>query len=442
MSKDFLAFNTDGDILSLDGKLVRKHGIDVSDSMKAAIRATLGVPGAAEGLVPGNNLSDLASVTAARGNLSVFSKGEVNDRTNARQPSNAGDFGPTGGSQNIGSSSLLSFGDGAGNDKPFTILQRVKVKEITSCTFVKKYGGSGAREYIAQSNGSDELVFFIVDSADREIQARTPALTAYEDEWITVAIVVNPTSALGSRANDIKILINGVAQTMGSIANNASFSGMHDSATDFLFGNTSGNTDFEQSFGAIYNRALSDAEVLEFTVHGTIPVSDQYGGATATSGSLVVGKRYRLTDWITGDDFTNVGAASNTDGVEFVATGTTPTTWSNSSVVTTLGAVAAYLPENILADGSIRDASTNGLHTSASGVSPLSKLQVLEIDAQSPAADSKLLDLKVAGVSKASIDEDGDAVVNNLNISSIPTSSGGLSSGDIWSNSGVLTIVS
>ncbi len=52
-----------------------------------------------------------------------------------------------------------------------------------------------------------------------------------------------------------------------------------------------------------------------------------------TSGALVVGRRYQLVDWITDDDFTNIGAASNADGVEFTATGTTPTKWTNSSIV-------------------------------------------------------------------------------------------------------------
>ncbi len=56
----------------------------------------------------------------------------------------------------------------------------------------------------------------------------------------------------------------------------------------------------------------------------------------ATSGTLTVGIAYRLTDWITNDDFTNVGAASNADGIEFIATGTTPTTWTNSSIVNTM----------------------------------------------------------------------------------------------------------
>lgn len=56
-------------------------------------------------------------------------------------------------------------------------------------------------------------------------------------------------------------------------------------------------------------------------------------GDPATSGSLVVGSRYRITSYLGSDDFANVGAASNADDVEFTATGTTPTVWSNSSIL-------------------------------------------------------------------------------------------------------------
>lgn len=55
-------------------------------------------------------------------------------------------------------------------------------------------------------------------------------------------------------------------------------------------------------------------------------------GSSQTSGELIVGKSYRILDWITNDDFVNVGGA-NVDGTEFVATGTTPTHWAHSSVV-------------------------------------------------------------------------------------------------------------
>jgi hypothetical protein len=52
---------------------------------------------------------------------------------------------------------------------------------------------------------------------------------------------------------------------------------------------------------------------------------------TVTSGSLIVGQTYRILNYISGDDFTNVGASSNTNDVFFVATGTTPANWSNIS---------------------------------------------------------------------------------------------------------------
>ena len=55
---------------------------------------------------------------------------------------------------------------------------------------------------------------------------------------------------------------------------------------------------------------------------------------TQTSGFLVPNSQYIITTYNAGDDFTNVGAASNAAGVVFVATGTTPAVWSNTSVLT------------------------------------------------------------------------------------------------------------
>jgi hypothetical protein len=39
--------------------------------------------------------------------------------------------------------------------------------------------------------------------------------------------------------------------------------------------------------------------------------SDKYGSQTEqTSGTLTIGKKYRINNWITDDDFTNVGGAN------------------------------------------------------------------------------------------------------------------------------------
>jgi hypothetical protein len=64
--------------------------------------------------------------------------------------------------------------------------------------------------------------------------------------------------------------------------------------------------------------------------------------APLTSGTLVVGTQYTINKLISTDSFTNVGAASNATGVTFTATGTTPTTWTNASV---LSAANTYTPE-------------------------------------------------------------------------------------------------
>ena len=49
------------------------------------------------------------------------------------------------------------------------------------------------------------------------------------------------------------------------------------------------------------------------------------------NGSLVVGVTYEISSYEAGDDFTNVGAPSNANGVQFVATGTTAASWSGAT---------------------------------------------------------------------------------------------------------------
>ena len=68
--------------------------------------------------------------------------------------------------------------------------------------------------------------------------------------------------------------------------------------------------------------------------NGTAWISLSAGAsAPITAGPLVVNQLYKIVNYFAGDDFTNVGASSNAIGVIFVATGTTPTTWTNGSVL-------------------------------------------------------------------------------------------------------------
>jgi hypothetical protein len=78
-------------------------------------------------------------------------------------------------------------------------------------------------------------------------------------------------------------------------------------------------------------------------------INASYAGDTVlTSGTLIIGATYIISGYIVGDDFTNVGAASNANGVIFVATGTTPTIWTYTSI---------FVSKN-----------TYGLETSANGL--------------------------------------------------------------------------
>lgn len=51
-----------------------------------------------------------------------------------------------------------------------------------------------------------------------------------------------------------------------------------------------------------------------------------------TSGDLVVGEEYLILDYVSGDDFENVGG-ENFTGSTFTATDTTPTVWANASTL-------------------------------------------------------------------------------------------------------------
>jgi hypothetical protein len=70
---------------------------------------------------------------------------------------------------------------------------------------------------------------------------------------------------------------------------------------------------------------------------------------TINSGVLEIGFTYEITDYISGDDFTNVGASLNETGIKFVATGITPNVWTNSSELSYNGGapVVKILEDNI-----------------------------------------------------------------------------------------------
>lgn len=120
----------------------------------------------------------------------------------------------------------------------------------------------------------------------------------------------------------------------------------------------------------VYNRTLTSTEAKEISQwdSNNPPIDFADVGASQieqTSGTLNIGERYRINDWITNDDFTNVGG-TNADGSEFIATGTTPTHWDHSSILIRIG-VVLNLNESGIGHNTWQDASGNDLFATVSG---------------------------------------------------------------------------
>jgi len=117
------------------------------------------------------------------------------------------------------------------------------------------------------------------------------------------------------------------------------------------------------------NFILTDDEAKAFSSGAPIPF--KYIGASQTaltSGTLIAGKQYIIDTFVAGDNFVNVGG-TNVTGNAFIATGTTPTTWTNSSSLRQIGCVL-QLEQPGIGHNQWLDNSGNELHGAVSGALP------------------------------------------------------------------------
>jgi len=304
-----------------------------------------------------------------------YDRGEVNDRQLSKAPSNGLYF--SGNQVDVASTvatTLGSAGDGT-QDLPLSGAAVMRANDYTSAFVMGRQGSSSLECWWLEFDASDKLFLTLFDeSASASITLTQNVASVVDGEVVHVAFTYDGTGG-ASAANGATLYINGVAVAATAGATGTyEFSEALSQATTLGLSPKSGRTlDGDIASAVLFNRELTAAEVLRLSINGNVPeVADQWGGAAdLTSGTLVIGNRYRLTNWITADDFTNVGAASNADGVEFIATETTPTTWLNSSVVTIIGAVLSLNPDNIESDGDWIDASSNELNGTATGATPL-----------------------------------------------------------------------
>ena len=121
----------------------------------------------------------------------------------------------------------------------------------------------------------------------------------------------------------------------------------------------------------IVNNVSGQTITGNLTINGNLTVTGQTTGELLTYKSLftqtgpivgtslgdfynglIIGEQYTITNYVAGDDFSNVaqviGGVINQTGCIFYATGQTPTVWSNSSELTSVGDLIVDVLENNL----------------------------------------------------------------------------------------------
>ena len=295
----------------------------------------------------------------------------INERQLSKDPVNAAIFdGSASSLANPDTSDLLVGGD-ATNDNKIYARFAICIKDISAGFPICGRYDSGKREWFFSVNSSGFLLFRAFDDSVSQVVSATATTLALESaKWYLVEVYYDGTG--GSTAmNGVTLRVNGNDCSI-SAANDDDYVAMEDKGGSFRVGEDNNGgpayADGRIEGGIVGNTDLGGSGEYDLVV---APEDQWSDGTTATSGTLTVGKKYRIETFIAGDDFTNVGAASNATGVEFIATGTTPTTWTNSSVVGQVGALVSYQGRNIQSDGDIIDESSNQLDLSATSVTRL-----------------------------------------------------------------------
>jgi len=180
-------------------------------------------------------------------------------------------------------------------------------------------------------NSSDVTVFGIYDDSPHSIEISNSRI--FTNNWIKIDFIIDREN------NYMYVYINGVLE--GSL----DISSINDieSSYNLFIGAKEGISYYinaEYAKFQIFNTALTADEVKALYSGASVPFKHQGASQAAfTSGTLTIGYEYIIDTYVSGDDFTNVGASSNASGEVFTATGTTPTDWSNGSSLRHTGCV-------------------------------------------------------------------------------------------------------
>lgn len=173
------------------------------------------------------------------------------------------DFDGINDSLSIPDSNIFSFGDGS-NDDPFTVSAFVNMRDASFFRIISKsLFSQGSIEWIFTADSSDKLILVVYDDNPTNRRGRQVSDPITENIWMHVAGVYDGRG--GANANDgIKLFINGVRSDDGDY-NLGSYTAMSNTSGNVKIGElelTGSYCNGKINDVIIFNRALSDAEVL------------------------------------------------------------------------------------------------------------------------------------------------------------------------------------
>jgi len=222
----------------------------------------------------------------------------------------------------------------------FTFTAWVYIEKKEYFSIFSKGSYNAQWEYTFNTTNDGKMNLFIGDNGTGFYTVKGTNVLS-ENKWHHL---VASWDGVGFATSNFGFYLNGSTETIASASLSNSYNGMTNSTANVVIGKY--GTQYAQGEIAsvqMHNHVLDSTEVKELYSGASVPF--KYKGANQTnltSGTLVKGKAYRITTYNSNDDFTNLGASSNTAGVEFVSTGTTPTEWLHSSVLHPIGAVAEF----------------------------------------------------------------------------------------------------
>lgn len=177
------------------------------------------------------------------------------------------------------------------------------------------------RNPVSNEGGSTALAGVFATDTDCTSSNGFAAVTLSPGRWLVTGSITARASTLNEDGNGI----------IGAV--------LWDGSTEYGAGATYQSTDLSMR-AVLACSAIVDIQATQ-TVRFKIKAKAPTSATVARAGFFIVGREYKIANFVIGDDFINVGAANNQTGVVFTATNTIATNWSNGSTIETAELIEA-----------------------------------------------------------------------------------------------------